>query len=342
MIIFLYGEDTYRSREKLKLLKEKFIREVDNDGSSLATLNGETATMEKINEQLGSPSLFSRKRMIVIENIFANKSKSVSDQLYEYLKSQDAKKTGAKEKAAKAKPDNDNIIIIWDDIDGVKFKSNKLFKFLQAQKFSQEFKPLSNTEATAWIKKEAVSRGAILRQNAAIELTALLGNDLWRLSNELNKLIHYAGGQENKLLDSQAKPAIEVEAVRDLVKGKLDENIFALTDAISGKNKALAIKLFAVELDAGISDSYLMHMIVRQFKILARVRQGLDSGLTERKILNQLKLHPFVLKKSLNQAHNFTLPILKNIILRLIRIDWEIKTGQTDAATALSLLIAKI
>ena len=30
MIIFLYGPDTFRSKEKLKMFKEKFIREVDH------------------------------------------------------------------------------------------------------------------------------------------------------------------------------------------------------------------------------------------------------------------------------------------------------------------------
>ena len=332
MIIFLYGEDTYRSRQKLNLLKEKFLREVDKNGNSLAALKGETVAMEKINESLGSPSLFSRKRMIIIENIFANKSKTVLDQLYKYLKSQ----TDGKAR------ENENIIIFWDNIGADKIKSDKLFKILSKQKFTQEFKPLSNTEAGNWIKKEALSRGAALKQNAAAELTALLGNDLWRLSNELNKLIHYKKGREKKAADNNIKPSIEVEDIRALVKGRLDENIFALTDAISGKNKALAIKLFYQELEAGANDGYLMHMIIRQFKILAQVRQGLDSGLSERKILSQLKLHPFVLRKSLNQARNFTLPILKSIILKLIKIDWEIKTGRTDAAAALSLLIAKI
>jgi len=36
---------------------------------------------------------------------------------------------------------------------------------------------------------------------------------------------------------------IDVSDVEELVKGKFDEDIFALTDAISARNKALAIKL---------------------------------------------------------------------------------------------------
>ncbi|MEA3398684.1 MAG: hypothetical protein U9R06_03000, partial [Patescibacteria group bacterium] len=292
MIIFLYGEDTYRSREKLNLLKKKFIREVDKNGDSLIEINGETASMEKFNESLGASSLFARKRMIIIENLLVNKNKIVRDQFYDYLKNKTAKK--AKKKIIKPQNNDDNIIVIRDEVNADKFKNDKLFKLLASEKFAQEFKVLSNTEAANWIKNEAISRGVLLGQSAAMELTALLGSDLWRLSNELNKLIHYKNGQQKKLIKVKNEITIEIEDVKNLVSGKIDENIFALTDAISNKNKSQAIKLFDQELEAGASDTYLMHMIIRQFKILTQVRQGLDSGLTERKILNQLKLHPFV------------------------------------------------
>ena len=78
MIIFLYGDDSFRSRQKLNELKDKYIREVDSKASSLIYIDGETASLEQVNEAVAAPSLFVRKRMVIIENILKNKQKGFS------------------------------------------------------------------------------------------------------------------------------------------------------------------------------------------------------------------------------------------------------------------------
>ena len=346
MIIFLYGEDTFRSRKKLKELKEKFLREVDSGGSSLATVDGETATMAKINEVVSVPSLFSRKRLIIIEKALSNKSKVVQDQIHEYFKIAENKKNKKIPAAGKAKEQagqdekEDNIIIFWDELGSENLGANKLYKFLKKQKFAQEFKPLSNTEATNWVKNEVKARQAKISGQAALSLTSLFGNNLWQLSNELNKLINYKRGEKEKLINKDSGGEIGLSDIEKLSRGKADENIFALTDAISNKNKARALELLEKEIEAGITETYLMHMIIRQFRILLQIRQGLEEGLSSRKMINQLKLHPFVVQKSITQARNFSLDILKKKFNSLVNIDRQVKTGQTDMKTAVSLLIA--
>src|SRR3989339_652782 len=76
MLIFLYGEDSFRSRNKLNELKEKFLREIDPQGNSLSTIDGSMANFSQINESISPSSLFASKRMVVIENIFANSKKT--------------------------------------------------------------------------------------------------------------------------------------------------------------------------------------------------------------------------------------------------------------------------
>ena len=45
MIIFLYGPDSFRAREKMKQLKQKFIREVDKSGLNLIEMDGDKMTL---------------------------------------------------------------------------------------------------------------------------------------------------------------------------------------------------------------------------------------------------------------------------------------------------------
>lgn len=333
MIIFLFGEDTFRSRQKLKELKGKFKHDVDPDGSSIVVIDGEKASLESINEVVAAPSLFAKRRMIVIESIFKNKSIKVQEAVADYFKARDDKKEISNES---------NIIIFWDETDGEGLKTNKLFKLLTGQRFVQEFKPLSNTQAISWVKARAKKRGVTIRHQAAVHLTSLFGSDLWQLCNEINKLASFKRGQTPELVEGTQPAQIEVQDVDELARGSADENIFALTDAISNKNKAQALKLFEEEMKSGVTETYLLFMIIRQFKILMQVREGLDQGLTPRKLMSQLKLHPFVVQKSSTQVRKFTLPILKRIFQALVSIDRELKTGKADLRSSISLLIAKI
>ena len=175
-----------------------------------------------------------------------------------------------------------------------------------------------------------------------MHLTALFGSDLWQLDNEINKLISYKRGQKPELVKDARIAQIEVEDVDQLARGSADENIFALTDAISNRNKALALKLFEQEIDSGVTESYLMHMVTRQFKIMLMIRQALDQGLTPRQIMGQLKLHPFVVQKTSTQVRKFVLADLKKLFHRLVDIDSQIKTGVAELKPALSLLIAEL
>ena len=173
-------------------------------------------------------------------------------------------------------------------------------------------------------------------------IVSLLGSDLWQIDNEVDKLVNYKLGLEPKMIKGGKPAEIEAQDVEKLVRGQLDENIFALTDAISNKNKGLALKLLEEQYGAGLADTYLMTMIIRQFRILLQTRQALDSGLTSRQIISNLRLHPFVVQKSINQVRNFNLQTLKDILNKLTQIDYRVKTGQADVRTMLDLLFLGI
>lgn len=348
MIIFLYGEDSFRSRRKLNDLKDKFLREVDPSGNSLVILDGESATMEKINESISASSLLSKKRMVIIENLFLNKTQTIFNQLNDYFKKKKKSDLPAGSSclpAGRSAKAGDNIIIFLDSISSEeklpKYKDS-LFKTLVKEKYAQEFKSLSNTESTNWTKKEVEARGGKISASAAAELTSLLGSDLWQINNEIDKLINFKAGQKLHLGNDEKGTVIEKEDVKNLVRGQFDENIFALTDAISARNKSAAVKLLEEQIEAGLTDSYLLTMITRQFRIMLRIRQGLDSGLTSRKLITLLKLHPFVVQKGINQVRNFTLVSLKSILSKLIEIDYLMKSGKGEIRPMLSLLIARI
>lgn len=344
MIVFLYGEDNFRSRLKLKELKDKYLREVDKLGSGLKAMAGAKATFSEITAAVSPASLLSKKRLIVIEDVFASQDQTMFEKLRDYLAKQEQ---------------NDNIIIFWESnlkmkkikntlapflIDSagqdkpLNKKAADLFKLLAKEKYSYNFNLLSHTELANWVKKEVAARGGKINVQAAELLVGLVGNDGWQIKNEIDKLLSFK--QAGKLTESLLE--IEVSDVKNLTRGSFSNNIFALTDAISARNKPLAVKLLDEQIEAGLGGPYLLNMFVRQFRILLQLRQALDAGLSQRQIAGQMKLHPFVLQKGLEQARNFNLANLKNIFSQLAKIDYLAKSGQRDYLTGLNLLIARM
>jgi len=343
MIIFFYGENDFRSTQKIKDLKEKFLKEVDKTGNSLHILDGKDISIGEINEKIGAQSLLSSKSMIIIEDIFLNKKKEFLPDLLEFLKS---------------KIDTDNIIVFKEDnlkvnkkgvivkIDAggkekALLKKEKDFvKFLKEQKFIQEFKKFSGIETVNWIKKVVEERDGMITPSAAQSLANLSNNNLWQIDKEINKLINHRKGKVS--LNKEESIAIEVSEVENLVKGNFDENIFALTDAIGAKNKTMAIKLLEDQYLAGASDVYLLLMMTRQIKILLQISSALENNLSSREIASILRLHPFVVQKGITQSRNFTLKRLKEIFNKLVEIDYNMKTGKLEIRLALSLFISKL
>ncbi|MBU4331928.1 DNA polymerase III subunit delta [Candidatus Parcubacteria bacterium] len=317
MIIFLYGVDSYRIQQKLNKYKQKFLRDIDASGINIEILEGAEITVESFRKAVLSGGLFIKKRMVIIKNIFSNrKDKSIFTEIENCVKRNEG--------------DADNILIF---IQNQEHKSHlsKLFKILLTQKFSEEFKPLTGSKLNQWIKKEAEARGGKITREAVQALVVSVGNNLWQMSNEIDKLLGYKEGK-----------AVEVDDVRLLVRARADENIFNLTDAFSRKDKAGALKLFADQINAGISFQYLLTMIARQIKILLQIKDALANNRPQYGLAKELGLHPYAVQKSIPQARNFTFDELKKIYSQLLGIDVKLKTSSIEPEALFDLLVAQM
>ena len=282
MIIFLYGEDTYRSAQKLKEIKDKFIKEVDESGMNLVDLAGASLKFEEFNQQVKASPFLARKRMIIIKNLISdNKSKEIQKEIVKLL---DEELKQEKE---------DNIIVFWESTDHSKSKTkNSLWQRLIKEKFAQEFAPLKPQQLQKWLLQEFKEKNINADTQAITLLAALVGNDLWQMNNEINKLLHYSKDQ-----------TITSEMVEKLVKAKYDDDIFKLVDALGNKNKKLALKLISDQLNLQANELYLLSMLIRQFKILLQIKdlQQTNPQINQSQLASTLKLHPFVTSKGINQ-----------------------------------------
>lgn len=312
MIIFLYGPDTYRSQQKLNEIIEHY-QKVHKSGLNLRYFDGDSEkslNFQDFRNEIETASMFREKKLLVLKDIFSNK-----DFQEEFLKQ--------REKFV----NSGNIILIYERKQAD--KKSPFFKFLKKNSESQEFEPLEGPKLSSWIKKEFKQYNSKTDSEALAKLIEYVGNDLWRMSNEIRKLASY-------------KKEIGIKEIELLVRSKIETDIFKTIDAIAQKNKKQALILLHKHLEKGDSPLYLLSMINYQFRNLLVIKDLIEKHNPYNLILKKSGLHPFVVKKSYYQSQKFTLQELKKIYQKIFQADLDIKTGKVEPETALDLLIAEI
>mgnify|MGYP001586958875 CR=1 FL=1 len=311
MFIFLHGEDTFRSKEKLKELIKKFQKEIDPSNLNIFFLEGEKIDINKLEQAILSQGFLAKKRMVVIKNLFSQcKDDKILKKILNILNQE-----------------NENILIFWEGtkidqkINNIK---KEIFEKLKKEKYSYEFFLLTGIKMRDWVKKRIENQRTKIENQALENLIVRVGNDLWRMSNEIDKLCAF-----------KFEKIIAQKDLDLLITDKINENIFNLVDAIGNKNKTLALKLINDQLETNSSAYYLLSMIARQFKILLQIK---DLSLNNQN-LSQLKLHPFVIQKASNQAKKYSFEQLKNIYRQLLEIDIKLKTNQIKPIVLFDLFI---
>jgi len=320
MIFFLYGPDTYRSKEKLKAITNKFCQDVDNADNSLLEINGQKINLNDINQHIKAESLFSTKKMLIIKNVLNNKNTDFLEHFLNYLKKENI-------------DDSHHVVIFFENnIEEKKLNSitKKIYNYLKKQKFVQEFKMMTPYKAKHWIKDYVSKYHKNIDELAINELINNLDTNLWHLKNELHKLCHL-----NK------KSTIDLDLVKNNINLEIQENIFALTDALGRKDYKLATQLLNKQLQTEFSPDYILNMIRNQFQQIFQAKIAQNKGKTPNDISTELGLHPYVAKKSSAQARQFQLKDLEEHLHQLNKIEFNSRKKSINLSLSLQHFITK-
>ncbi|PIZ89427.1 MAG: hypothetical protein COX89_01700, partial [Candidatus Nealsonbacteria bacterium CG_4_10_14_0_2_um_filter_37_10] len=72
MIIFLYGPDTYRSRQKLNEIIEHY-KKIHRSGLNLRYFEAGNLNFQDFKNEVETISMFREKKLVVLKDIFSNK-----------------------------------------------------------------------------------------------------------------------------------------------------------------------------------------------------------------------------------------------------------------------------
>ena len=323
MLFFIYGEDNYRSSLKLQQIKDKFIKEFDPSGYNV--VNIENPDIDKLSKEFAQTGFLANKKLVIIRNILQQK---ISKELANYLIENMSKLQNEGE---------DNILVFYEDnsLSTKKESSSaeklKILKKLNSLKYKWEFNKLSDFKIVEWIIRQFKKNNKIISKKDAENLLGLIGNDLYCLANEIEKVVNHS-----------TKETISKEEMLQIISPSINENMFLFAEKLAEKKKVDAIKLLNEQMSLGISAQHILSMVIRQYRILLRIKSALEDGISNTQLAKYLSLHPYVIKKSTAIASMYSLYELEKIYRKLLELDIKAKSSKLKPKTILNLFFLDV
>jgi len=323
LIYIFHGADEFAIRDLIRKIKAECS---DGELGETATtvLDGGKVTIDELFAACHTVSFFSPKRLVIVEGLLSRFEK--------------------KEKRGKGK-DKTNDLKDWDGLvkldlpdssvlvlaDGLLKKTNPMLKKLAPRADVKECVPLDvrGADLPKWIASRSKAMGCEISPKAVRLLIDLIGNDLWILSSEIDKLSIHA-----------SESRIEENDINLLVSYAREANIFHMVDAVIQGRREVAVRLLHQLLSEGAAPAYLLHMIISEFRLLVQVKQHNGRGVSARVVGNKIgESKDWKVEKLMRSAGRYSSQKLEGIYHRLLETDISIKTGKCDGELALDLLI---
>lgn len=320
MILFLHGADTFRSRGRLREIITKFRRDIDPQGYNITVLQGGDTTCQAVVGALSSAPFLSRKRMVVLEEYTAMSMKE------EELESLVA--------AASSAMESETVFVVWEEKLDKKTLKDPFISVVSKTKFAMEFPAMDQQAVASWMRGQLQSATVDLDARAWQYVSVAVDDNIWQAAAEVQKLLAFARARSLSIID--------LPAVKSLVAGGVKDDVFALVDAVSQGRLSDALKRLHDQLQAGSHELEIVSLLIRQYRILQQVHDGLKDGLPPDSIARLYKIHPFVVKKMAPQVRRLDAAIIRKGYALLTKLDGDIKRSGLSPSLLLSTTVAKL
>ena len=312
-----YGKDKNNSDKNsldyglIKNEVDKLIKKIDT--TDIIYYDLETASLIDIINDAETISMFSNKKVIVVENswfLCANKTNNDIEILEEYIKH----------------PNSNTyliFVVLTDKIDTRK----KITKSLTSIGAVTELNKIDDKYISTYIKEY------LSENNYKIEdityFKNKVSNNLYDIKNELDKLMMYK--INDKIITKNDIDAISIKT--------MDEEIFTLTDSIILKDTIKSLDLLEEFINRSYDEFHIIMLLASQFRFLFQVKRLYNKNKNEGEIAKILGVNPYRVKFSIKKIYSYSESMILDYIKKLAKMDHDIKLGLIDKRLALELFI---
>lgn len=307
MLIFLYGDDNLRVKERLDDMRKKFVDKFDAAGMnvdefSLKVADDVESLRPRVSEAAMSAPFLSEKRMIIVRGLLSFIRKPQTADWQSFL----------------SRIPESTICILVDEVTPEKAEKTTLFGEMKGQPdvYAYPFPVLTGESLVKWVATRATELQLALSPALARELANRIGENPWQIDLELQKLKAYAGQE-----------SVTQEMIEELVRPSAGEsNVFSLMDSLTAGRLDTTIKDLARERQSGSEEFSLFGMLLRQIRLLLQVRAVLDVN-PNAVVAKELALHPFVAQKLVAENKKHSKADLETLHALAVDLDKSMKRG---------------
>ncbi len=330
MLYVFHGEDDFSQREELARIKA----ELDTDGmlvNNTTLLEGGQLRPDELAAVCNTVPFLSGRRLVIVEGLLARfetprtrrrrggRGESAGEALGPWRDLADA---------LSRMPETTTLVLMDGRVSG----KNPLLGLLSPLAEVRPFPRLPLRAVPGWIEQRARRMGLSIAPGAARLLADMVGNDLWLVSQELDKLGLYALGRP-----------VEEEDVRALVASAREAGVFSMVDAVIEGRFEQAMRLVEQLMEQGATVPYLLTMLTRQYRHLLIVKELSLARLPPDEIGARLGIaSDFARRKVLEQAARYSIPQIEASYRRLLETDVSIKRGVYQEGLALEMLLHEL
>ena len=314
MIFLFHGPDEFSIREAVqKQLKAALPAETAD--LNLSRLAGDQVTADALRFACEAAPFLADRRAVVVDRFFSQKKTTHTEAVAAYLPNVPA-----------------NTLLLFVESDAPP-KTGPAARALDAAKVKvQHYGPLNGAALTRWIKDRAKTLGGQFSDQAAQVLGSFVGGELGVVSNEVAKLVAYAGPGK----------VVEADHVRLLVNQAAETNIFALVDAVAQGELRAALRSLQLLVESGARAPYVVGMVGRQVRLVLQARDCLERGVPAAEAARIMGTSGFPVQKAMGQARAFSREQLGRMHERVLAADMAVKTGRETEEVALELLVTDL
>ncbi len=319
-VYLFYGAEEYLIKYYINAIQKLTVNE-ENSELNFITYDGKIDE-DTIIASCETLPIFSDKKLVIVKNSGMFKSKKGD------AAGSSSKKTGNDKFSdyLKNMPSYTCLIMVEAEAD----KRLKLYKTISNTGLVVEFDYQKPIVLVKWVSKAFNSYNKKIDQLTASYFVENSDYSMTELLNEIDKIVNYVGD----------KPQITINDIESVCNKSIKSRIFDLTDAISGGDVSKALNLLNDMAALKEPMQKILFMIIRQIRMLYRIKLLRQKGISEEMVKKQLGLTPYVAEKVMKISRGLNLSILEKAMSYSLELDESIKTGKITDREAVELLIA--
>jgi DNA polymerase III subunit delta len=225
------------------------------------------------------------------------------------------------------------VIFMANELD----KRRKIAKLLLDNSVAVEFTALQDEELKRWAREKTKEANADIEDRALNLLIGLVGNDVRKLTLEVEKLAIAA--LPDKL--------ITYEWVEKLVPNSREISNFDLTDHLLAGHKTRALQTLKKILDDGAEPLMLLGLIASNFRRLLLAKEMMNQGVERNEVARVMRLPYGKQREFLETARRTKTDRFSWILKKLAETDLSIKTskgggGQSGSRLQIEMLVCEL